>query len=714
MRKKIIVLGLLVFFLVIFLFPLKENRIKIHGYVKDENGNNIKDVNIKIDDIWSDEISQTNTDEKGYYEMEVKVPTKNSNETIFYKGLEVSNGYRISVNPSNSKFMPSWKILPIDKKIKFETNFTLLNSGIISLEGYDKGGNAVHSIEYPYTTDFNWKVIRSEYTSIDDKPTFIVQSSNLQVLNLLWEVPGFGKIILRADNESNGYNISQGRNITININCELAKTAYLALENNYRKYGQNYYSTDDFEADRALAKAYLDESKSGKNGAESSFWCDKSLNYSLWLNEKIEIEKAKQDIEKYRKHNITIKILDENGIPIEANITYKQISHEFLFGFLTEECPIYGMCPPFDNKITNLFKDAGANYRIAQLYWANTEPQPGNYTLYVGKDGISDLHNLGFKVGAEGLVVLEPGKNSETLSSLSFEALNKKIYDHVNKIANTYSNKIDFWIVSHEASYEYHALGFTRGQNIEFIKTAIKAVKDVNPNAKILVYSGYPDGNFAGTSYQGNDDNYTVEPYTFYQILNEEKVDYDYPALAFNYGSCDENADSGKPIMDLASISRMFDWYGSLGKQMQITEFKFSSSPSDCNVGYWHRLPDEQLQTEWLEKFYTIAFSKHFVDGVTYWGVKDLLHFKAKSGIVDINNNPKPAYNVLMRLIKENWSTKGKGETDVNSNIEFRGFAGTYNVSVTRNGETKFFLANVSESGNNNFTFNFSNQISIS
>jgi len=705
MKEKKIILIALVFLLVIFLCSLKENNIKVYGYVKDENGYSIDNANIEITDLWDNKLNSVVIDKNGYYETKVKIPTPNSDKPIFYKGLQISNGYKISVIPLNFNYMPSWEMVPIDKKNEIEVNFTLISASAIFLEGYDKNGNTVHNLEYPfYTTDSNWKVIRSELSTIDDKPVVVIRAAVPQTLNLLWEVPGFGKIILRADNGTTGYYVKQGGNITINLNCELAKTAYVVLEENYNNYREDkYHFLEDIETGKNTAKIYLDTSISEKNEAKSSFWCDKSLNYSLWVSEQLEIEKAKQDIERYRKHNITVRILDENGTPIEINATYNQTNHDFLFGFLTEECPIYGMCPPFNTNITNLFKNAGANYRIVQLYWANTEPQPGNYTLYTGKNGVSDLHELGFKLGAEGLVTLEPGKNSETLSSLNFEELNKKIYDHVNKIVSTYSNKINFWIVSHEASYEYHALGFTRDQNIEFIKTAIRAVKDVDPNAKILIYSGYPDGHFVGTSYQGNDDSYTVEPYSFYQTLNEEKVDYDYPAIAFNYGSCDENVNSGKPAMNLFTVSKILDWYSSLGKQIQITEFKFSSVPSNCNIGYWHRLTDEQLQAEWLEKFYTIAFSKPFVDGVVYWGVKDLLHFKAKSGIIDINNKPKPAYYALEKLIKEDWSTHGEGQTDENGYMSFGGFAGTYDFSVTRNGKMKIFSIDVSESGNNNF-----------
>ena len=44
--------------------------------------------------------------------------------------------------------------------------------------------------------------------------------------------------------------------------------------------------------------------------------------------------------------------------------------------------------------------------------------------------------------------------------------------------------------------------------------------------------------------------------------------------------------------------------------------------------------------------------------------------------------SPKPAYNTLKRLIKEEWHTEGTNKTDSNGWIEFEGYFGTYNLTI--------------------------------
>nr|MDO8134491.1 hypothetical protein [Candidatus Njordarchaeum guaymaensis] len=160
------------------------------------------------------------------------------------------------------------------------------------------------------------------------------------------------------------------------------------------------------------------------------------------------------------------------------------------------------------------------------------------------------------------------------------------------------------------------------------------------------------------------------------------------------------------PFRDLASISRILDWYGTLSVPVHISAFH---APGDfkSNLGYWHRRNwDEELKTEWIQKFYTIAFSKALMRQITYWCAVDKPYQKAKLGLLDVTCSPRESFYALKRLIMENWTTRLNTTTDTNGQVEFRGFAGDYNVSVSTKDSTRNFTIHVDERKSNTYTLN--------
>jgi endo-1,4-beta-xylanase len=70
--------------------------------------------------------------------------------------------------------------------------------------------------------------------------------------------------------------------------------------------------------------------------------------------------------------------------------------------------------------------------------------------------------------------------------------------------------------------------------------------------------------------------------------------------------------------------------------------------------------------------------------------------------------NPKPVYNRLLKLIKEDWMTKNvKLTTDKTGKVSFHGFFGNYMVMITKPDGTKQTLdIHVSDMETNQWKFN--------
>ena len=59
-----------------------------------------------------------------------------------------------------------------------------------------------------------------------------------------------------------------------------------------------------------------------------------------------------------------------------------------------------------------------------------------------------------------------------------------------------------------------------------------------------------------------------------------------------------------------------------------------------------------------------------------------LRHTPAPSGVLRRDNSPKPAYDMLKKLIKEEWTTEITAATDENGRFELYGFRGDYEISA--------------------------------
>lgn len=88
---------------------------------------------------------------------------------------------------------------------------------------------------------------------------------------------------------------------------------------------------------------------------------------------------------------------------------------------------------------------------------------------------------------------------------------------------------------------------------------------------------------------------------------------------------------------------------------------------------------------------------------INWWGFSDRDIWLPGGGLLDEEYNPKPVYNRLLKLIKEDWMTKNVIlKSDKKGFIKFRGFYGKYQVKITMpDGSTKVQDLHLKEKGYN-------------
>lgn len=132
-----------------------------------------------------------------------------------------------------------------------------------------------------------------------------------------------------------------------------------------------------------------------------------------------------------------------------------------------------------------------------------------------------------------------------------------------------------------------------------------------------------------------------------------------------------------------AEMFESLDRTASLGRPLHVSEITLTS-PGNT--------PQSQAeQAEIARHCYRLWFSHSAVDSITWWNVPDgggaPGEDKLRSGLLNADLTPKPAYGALHDLIRKEWRTTAAGETDRDGRHVFRGFRGDYRVRIDCGGK---------------------------
>ena len=112
---------------------------------------------------------------------------------------------------------------------------------------------------------------------------------------------------------------------------------------------------------------------------------------------------------------------------------------------------------------------------------------------------------------------------------------------------------------------------------------------------------------------------------------------------------------------------------------------------NDYQVTDWTSTPEgEERQAQETIQHYTTLFAHPLVEGITWWDSSDGGWLNAPAGLIRKDGSTKPAYEELMKLIKQEWWTpRSQLATDEKGQIHVRAFLGDY--QLTYKGEQHSF-----------------------
>lgn len=534
--------------------------------------------------------------------------------------------------------------------------------------GHDLTGNS-----YVFAAD---KDGNARLTSIQTTKSWVrVQKAPAGMrLYALWDAGKFGKVIVEADNGGVGYNAMDADYYL--LNSEITRTRARKLSEAYKDAKlKGYLISAELAGEIETALTQSQEAEETKDETEKAKLADAALEKLLFANEKLVLERAQQDIVKYRMSDVTIKAVDGSGNAVSgASIEVKQISNDFLFGH-------NAMARNSDYR--DLFADT-LNFATIPFYLGGLAPKLNEYQWEKLENTVKWEIEHGKKCKGHPLTWFFEKTNPDYFKAMNWEQTVEFCKENTRKNIEHFKGTIDMWDVINEA-HGWANGGYTQKQMDELTDIVTRVAKETNPNAAIAVNTCLPLGQYVQW-----DEEERSTPYEYFDRLNKMHVPYDIIGLQMYNGIA-----SPFPTCDITEMSDIIDRFSKLGKPIHITEF---SVPSDAHDwGYWHSNKwDEQSQAEYVKAFYTMAFSKPDVGAITWWCLWDAATWVKTTGILREDKSGKPAYSVLQDLIRS-WRTNTAGKTDSKGEYSFRGFHGNYEVRVKANGKEQVVNLHVSK-----------------
>ena len=435
----------------------------------------------------------------------------------------------------------------------------------------------------------------------------------------------------------------------------LVPTTHSAFANNAKPHGVTYYTSKD------AYPSYL---------------------HLLTLSDQALVKKAQADIERYRKSNITITVVDENGKPLEGvEVAFNQTDHNFLFGFQDFD--------PFLFDSARMMKEAGMNLFVTTPYWVDTECRPHEYSWnFTEMQHLEDLRNMGFKIKVHPVVYYASFNIPAFLRNSPPTKLMNETFVFISELLHKIPNA-DIYELTNEDNRADSRGGQTLTQHLAVLKEAAAMIRTARRNATITANTGYTFGEEGvKTTYEYPD----LSPYEWYKLLSSENVDYDAIGVQFRPGYSAPWQVGSNRVPTLAGVSASFDQFAALGKRIHITEFEVPSRQFPGLKKYGSLDWNDTVQAAYAEGFYTLLFGKPTADSIVWWFIGTGFPTPDESiGPRPFEGTgssliPKPSYYALKNLITNRWSTRGMGVTGSDGSMGISGFGGTYNLTISGNG----------------------------
>lgn len=437
-----------------------------------------------------------------------------------------------------------------------------------------------------------------------DSPQFLFAIA-LKIL-----VDGFGEVTLYADNKSQGYS---PQDFPLNLNLAFAESRLYRVSQTvslWKKEGIQFPST--LESRLEKAQSDLEKAINTNEIATKLKWCNSSLVESLWVGEEAVFIQAKQ------------KIQERKNFLVGCNFFgYSQKGEEY------------------NKRFQELF-----NFATIPFYWKYFEPKLGQKDWNSNNLKVNWLQQHQIIPKGHPLVWFHEVGIPDEVRTKPYSEIKNIIAQRIEEITRYYQGKINYFDIINEPHGIIWAneLGFSLEQFIELTQIASEASYKGNPNLVRIINNCCL---WAENVSYGKPPQHS--PYEYLKACLEANIAFEVIGLQLYY-----------PDQDLFEINRLLERFSQLGKPIHITELGVSSSTQKDESSYfleptglWRSPWSETIQADWIEQFYTICYSKNYIEAISWWDLADGGSFMPYGGLLNRDLTPKLGYDRLKELLKQ-------------------------------------------------------------
>jgi endo-1,4-beta-xylanase len=403
----------------------------------------------------------------------------------------------------------------------------------------------------------------------------------------------------------------------------------------------------------------------------------------LWSDPSV-VRHINENTEKHRKGNAVIEIKDKDGNPVSnALIEVHQKTHEFLFGcnlFVLGQLETPELNEKYENAFSGLF-----NFATLPFYWRGLEPNEGHPRFAEDSEPIwrrpppdkllKWCKENGITAKGHALIYAKTKFMPDWTAKNDPELFLKQAKKHMTEIAERYRDDIVIWDVLNEEIHRIRHLDQWHKvpDPMDYLAWSFKVAGSLFPgNVKLLNNEGFKQVHPGFKQVQ----NYEGEYESSFKYLLNKGIRVDGMGIHYHiYEGMREEMLEGK-ILTPEHFFEVYEQLGQLNLPMYVTEITIAGSGDNGSV----------KQADIVENLYRLWFSTPNMAGLTWWNLADGTAYgnenNALGGLLDKEMNPKPAYNVLDKLINQEWQTNITIESDSKGEANFRGFYGKYQIIV--------------------------------
>jgi endo-1,4-beta-xylanase len=497
-------------------------------------------------------------------------------------------------------------------------------------------GRGPHLLDWAYATDEQWDSFHSNITaSREGVKISDAEGKEKFGINVRWNVEGFGYIFITADNAGEFYSLPPaGKSAVLNLNYELARSRVarngrrVAL---HRKTG--WQPSREVVNLVSIAEGYLADAKNAESdGERCGALSQKALLHAMWASEKIELDFAEYAIHKRGYRPGFWMGCDARG--------YFQMDVELFLSLFPE-----------------LFNYATITHYLISGVFEDFEPEEGKVQFDLRDALFKQLQQRNFTIEGRPLWWSYRTTTPDWLRKKSYDEVRKYVEQHVRKVVSHYGDGMYAWEVVTEFHDWANECRLKPDQIIEVTRLACDVARDTNPKVKRLINNCAPFAEYVQLGKMTELDAFYPQrtPYQFVKQLADAGVDFDITGIQMYF-----------PYRDLADTIILIEKFESIGKTIQLTEVGASSGPSEDSINsgkltitqepyVWHRPWDEELQADWMEGLFTLAYSKPMIEAVNWYDFVDPYSWIPNGGFLRSPKGEKRAVWDRLKNLQERW-----------------------------------------------------------